>query len=558
MNEQIKTAEPDAEYGADAIRILEGLEAVRVRPAMYIGSTGESGLHHLVYEVVDNSVDEALAGYCTEINVTIHIDNSVTVVDNGRGIPVGPHPGVPGMDTAEVVLTKLHAGGKFDKKSYKVSGGLHGVGISVVNALSESLEVEIWRDQQGLPPVLRARGPRSGPAREHRGHRAPRHQGHLQARRPDLRDHPLQLRHPLPAPARAVVPEPRHPHHPRRRAGREQEAPLPVRGRHRLLRRAPEPQQGGAAPAADHDRGGRARAWPVEVALQWNDGYAENIYSFANNINTHDGGTHLVGFKSALTRTLNAYATASGQVKDMADGAAGRGHPRGADRRHQRQGPEPAVRGADQGQARQLRGQGHRREPGQREARRLPRGEPAGREADRAEGPGGRRGPARPRARPATSRAARAPWTARACPASSRSARSATPSSASCTWWRATRPAARPSRGATARFQAILPLRGKILNVEKARLDKTLASRGDPQHHRRPRHRRGRRRLRRQQAPLPPHHPDVRRRRRRQPHPHPAPHLLLPADEGAHRARPPLHRAAAALQGQGAARPSAT
>jgi len=314
-------------YDATSIKVLEGLEAVRLRPAMYIGSTGETGLHHLVYEVVDNSVDEALVGYCTQIEVTIRIDNSITVVDNGRGIPVDLHQ-EEGVSAAEVVMTKLHAGGKFDTKSYKVSGGLHGVGVSVVNALSESLELEIWRDgftweqsyQRGIP---------AGPL-ERKG-KAGRKTGTKVTFKPDVGiltvtefnfDILSQRLRELAFLNKGL------------RITLADERSDPVRT-HEFQ------YSGGIAEFIKHlNRGKTAlherpiyfegeRELPgggtltTEVALQYNDGYSENVFAFANNINTVDGGTHLSGFRSALTRTINFYGQQAGLFKDVKENLSG-------------------------------------------------------------------------------------------------------------------------------------------------------------------------------------------------------------------------------------------
>jgi len=311
-------ASAGSDYGADKIKVLEGLEAVRKRPAMYIGSTGPAGLHHLVYEVVDNSIDEALGGFCTEINVTIHLDGSVTVVDNGRGIPVGQH--ASGKSAAEVVLTVLHAGGKFDNDSYKVSGGLHGVGVSVVNALSETLNLEIWRDGQ----VYHQTYERGHPTADLEVTGTTKRRGTKVTFKPDA-----QIFEAVDFSFDTL-------------AQRLRELAFLNGGvtitldderdgkNHRFH------YEGGIVSFVTHLNKNKAavnekpiymrgekEGIDAEIALQWNDGYAEIVYSFANNINTHEGGTHLSGFRSALTRTINHYASKNTLAKDLKESITG-------------------------------------------------------------------------------------------------------------------------------------------------------------------------------------------------------------------------------------------
>jgi DNA gyrase subunit B len=309
----------DPTYDASSIKVLEGLEAVRKRPAMYIGSTGEMGLHHLVYEVVDNSIDEALAGFCTRVDVTIHGDNSVTVIDNGRGIPVDYHQGEK-KSAAEVVMTKLHAGGKFDSNSYKVSGGLHGVGVSVVNALSEELELEIWKNSKVYVQSYR-RGNPTSPLKA-TGHTDRR--GTKITFKPDATifdtmefnfDTLSQRLRELSFLNKGVVitiTDERHDKkHEFQYSGGISEFVKHLNKNKAVLHDPPIYFE------ASKDN------VTVEVAIQYNDTYTENVFSFANNINTIDGGTHLSGFRSALTRSINNHGQSAGLFKDMKENLTG-------------------------------------------------------------------------------------------------------------------------------------------------------------------------------------------------------------------------------------------
>ena len=328
LNPPVRHGDNDS-YTSDNIKILEGLEAVRLRPAMYIGSTGDMGLHHLVYEVVDNSVDEALAGYATRIDVIIHVDNSVTVIDDGRGIPVDLKtlPNGEKMPAVQVVLTKLHAGGKFDASTYKVSGGLHGVGVSCVNALSQEFNVEIWRDDFAWEMDFSCGDPvselRKGGKSKRRGTKvhflpdrsiftATEYNYDTLAQR--LRElaflnKGLEITLTDERTADAKTGEPRKSEF--RYAGGITEFVKHLNRGKAVLHDKPIVME---APRDGVE---------IEIALQYNDSYSETIFTFANNINTVDGGTHLSGFRTALTRTINAIGQQLGLFKDLKENLSG-------------------------------------------------------------------------------------------------------------------------------------------------------------------------------------------------------------------------------------------
>ena len=478
MNEEPKIsngARGAREYTAQGIQVLKGLEAVRKRPAMYIGDTGLRGLHHLVYEVVDNSIDEAMAGFCDRIHVSIGAGNIITVVDNGRGIPVDMHK-TEGKPALEVVLTSLHAGGKFDKGSYKVSGGLHGVGVSCVNALAEWLRAEVRRDE--IVHLMEfTRGHPNGPISQI-GECPPGETGTTISFKPD----------PEIFPERAFSFETLR--------GRLRELAFLNRGvtiiivdeRQEEAREETFFFEGGIVEYIRWLNEGRTLVCPepifftgekegvqVEVAMDYNDGYNEALYTFANNINTTEGGTHLSGFRAGLTRTLNSYANTSGLLKKDLKSLTGDDVREGLAAIISVRVPEPQFEGQTKTKLGNTEVKGlvetlvntHLGEFLQehpREARAIINkciAAAQGREAAR-------------KARDLTRR--KSALDSAALPGKLADCSSRDPAECEIYLVEGDSAGGSAKQGRDRRFQAILPLKGKILNVEKARLDRMLGN----------------------------------------------------------------------------------
>jgi DNA gyrase subunit B len=465
-------------YTGENITILEGLAAVRLRPAMYIGSTGEQGLHHLVYEVVDNSVDEALAGYATRIDVTIHVDNSITVVDDGRGIPVDNKtlPTGETMPAVQVVLTMLHAGGKFDASNYKVSGGLHGVGVSCVNALSEEFDVEIWRDGHAWEmdyskgdPVSELR--KMGPSKR-RGTKV----------------------HFLPDRSIFTVTEYNYDI----LAGRLRQLAFLNKGIEITLtdERNTEAKTGeaktqsfkyndGIAGFIKHLNKGKqvlhdkpiymeaeVGTLVLEIALQYNDSYSETVFSFANNINTVDGGTHLSGFRTALTRTINAIGQSMGLFKDVKDSLSGDDVREGLVAVVSVKLPQPQFEGQTKGKLNSDVAGDVQKFVNERLGAFLEQNPPVARKIISKAIDAARAREAARKARDLTRR--KGALDGGGLPGKLADCSERKPELCELYLVEGESAGGTAKQGRDRKFQAILPLKGKILNVEKARYDKML------------------------------------------------------------------------------------